>query len=194
MVEGWYGTPPFEIADSELDEVRRRFGFFPGFGTPFLRSQIDDAALLYFAYTPEPTAAQRRDRLRRIGTLADALLRALGAGVEFPDIEPPGIRRPLIGLRDAAGRRAAELDQAQPERGRQRKHGTLSFVLRLQRTFLNGTGKPVRYTWDEYAGCYRGGLVEFIEAVAPLCGIAISNSAIGKALKELARAGKLYEE
>lgn len=111
----------------------------------------------------------------------------------FPDIKPPGIRRPLIALRDAARRFAAELEQAPPERGRQPKYGTQSFVLRLQWTFLNGTRKTVRSTWDEIETCYRGELVEFIGAAAPLCRIAISNSAIGKALKELAQAGKLYE-
>ena len=191
----WNTDRPLVLSDSELEELRARFGFFPGFGVKFLRTQLDQAASYYFTHAPRPTAVQRRKRLNRISELASELVKELlevNREATVP-VMPPGILRLLIALGDTVAEHTAELSQAQSERGRQPTHGIRNFVLHLQGTFLRGTGRTAKYTWDEYSNRYRGALVEFIEVVARSYGISISNSAIAKAVKELRRSRKLYE-
>lgn len=185
-----------DLPDSEIEELKERFGFHPGYQVGYLRSNIEQAAIFFFSYEPPATARQEKTRLERLSKAVDDLLRELGPNrVDFPDIEPIGIRRPLFALRDAARKRAAELAQHPPKRGRKRELGIQSWVLHLQHTYTQGTGSKDRYTWDEIEGRYRGGLVEFLESVASLCGIdeGVSNSSIGDTIKDLSAEGKLYD-
>jgi len=183
-----------ELSDSQVEKLKERFGFPSGYQTSFLRGQIEDAAhLLFYPYQPILTAKQKLLRVRRIHKLANSLLAQLGRdGVDFPMIEPPGLRRLLFELRDAADQHAKNLEQKKPERGRKRESGIRSWALQLQHAFHLGTERIGECWWSDEHGKYCGELIEFLEAVAELSEISVSNGSIGTAIKEMREEKVLY--
>ena len=172
-----------EISDSQIEDIKRRFGFDPAYDIRFLRLRLEQSALDYYSYSPPATVQQQADALQRIWTQTDKLLAALGRGVKFPDVEPVGIRRPLHEMRDKAKELEARYRRDNsPRRGNKVKHGLDSFVWALHDVFVLGTGKDRKSTWDNYERRVKGDFFEFVKAVAKLYDIRHSDSSIRKAI------------
>ena len=55
-----------DLPDSEIEELKERFGFHPGYQASYLRSNIEQAAIFFFSYEPPATARQEEKRLKRV--------------------------------------------------------------------------------------------------------------------------------
>jgi hypothetical protein len=89
-------------------------------------------------------------------------------------------------MRDKAAQIAERCEQMPPERGRQAEHNLCGFVRQVQFVYFHGIGCTDRYTWNDEAQRYQGGLFEFVRAVADLYGIRDSDESIASAIRFLA--------
>jgi hypothetical protein len=145
------------LPDEVLAELHRRFGFSPGFSIQFMSAHLHTAAMLYWWYLPAATAKQKAKQLQRIEKLTNQLLDALGGeSVAFVDVEPPGLRRPLLEMRDKAAQMATAYGTARPERGRRPEHDLHGFVRQAQFVYFHGTGRTDKYTWNDVERRYQG--------------------------------------